>query len=532
MSRRTAGVLATVILCCLHTPAAMAATASELFADGNRLFHEDLYWAALLRYNQAAEAGMQNPLLDYNMGVAHYKARQYRRAHAAFLESSKYGPLTPISHYNLGMSAYRMGQTEEALSWLRQARDQDTRREISKLAAKAIDRIGKEEIEKTNVAVIVEKQRKERPFTNLDLRLRVGAGFDDNVYRTPDRSYTDVSDPNNPVRVDPEVQSGMFIPVNLSARYQVNSYDNEGFFASYRYGGRFYQDEALNQADEYLQEAAFGSEFRLREDNRERRAYAAFKYADHKEIYFDPDTGLERIVNGEDISDRMSFRRYGPEFWMQEKWGSLTIGARIKGQLWDYETVEAVPEWDHEFWLGGLNAQWRFSNSSLVRIWGEYYTRRYSDRPSYELDGTLPADNPGVRYDYVEYGVTARQRVTSAMWFGANAELTTREDRHVGYNNFDRLRFSVDYNLNIGQRFDLRASGIYSLFDYENAFAFNNPAAGDKELEIFEIQATLIYQLSDSFELSGEYYLRDVTSTDTRLEYGRSQFMIALRYFY
>ena len=52
---------------------ASAATAGELFADGNRLFRDDLYWAALLRYRQAGEAGMDTPLLHYNTGVAHYK---------------------------------------------------------------------------------------------------------------------------------------------------------------------------------------------------------------------------------------------------------------------------------------------------------------------------------------------------------------------------------------------------------------------------------------------------------------------------
>ena len=529
---RSALLGSAVLLLGLQAPAAMGATASELFADGNRLFHEDLYWAALLRYGQAADAGMQNPLLDYNTGVAHYKAKQYQRAFDAFLKAEQYGPLQPISAYNLGLSAYRMGNTEDALRWLRQARDQDQRRDISKLAARAIDRIDKEELVTRNTAVIVEARKAERPITNLDIRLRVGAGFDDNVYRTPATSYTDVSDPNNPVRVNPVVQSGMFIPVNVSARYQVNTFENEGFFTSYRYGGRFYQDKVLNQADEYLQELALGSEFRRKDESRERRVYAAFKVAQHKDIYFDPATGVERIVNGEDISDRMSFVRYGPEFWMQEKFGPLTIGGRVKGQLWNYETVQEVPEWDHQFWLGGLNAQWRYSESSLIRAWGEYYTRRFGQRPSYELDGSQPANNPTVRYDYVEYGIAARQRITSAMWFGLNFELTDREDRHVGYNNYSRTKYSVDYNLNVGQRFDVRATGAYSNFEYENAFAFNNPAAGDKTLEIFEVSAAVIYQLGDSFELTGEYYLRDVTSSDTRIEYGRSLFMLALRYFY
>ena len=53
---------------------ALALTANELFEDGNRLYRSDLFWAALLRYRQAGEQGMASPVLDYNMGVAHYRA--------------------------------------------------------------------------------------------------------------------------------------------------------------------------------------------------------------------------------------------------------------------------------------------------------------------------------------------------------------------------------------------------------------------------------------------------------------------------
>ena len=90
----------------------------------------------------------------------------------------------------------------------------------------------------------------------------------------------------------------MYIPVSLRAKYQVNSFENEGFFGYYRFGGRFYQDEQLNNADEYLQEIGFGSEYGNRTEDRETRVYSAFKIAQHEENYYDPDNGNERIVNG------------------------------------------------------------------------------------------------------------------------------------------------------------------------------------------------------------------------------------------
>ena len=243
-----AGVVALAIVGAA-TPA-FAATASELFEDGNRLFREDLYWAALLRYGEAADAGMNTPLLHYNTGVAHYKAQQYDRARLSLEKAASYGPLSPIAHYNLGLNAYAAGAYEEAMGWFRRAASQEDRKDIAGLARKAMSRLRETRAEEDPVIVARTVVREEYEFTNFDFQLRTGFGMDDNVFRTPAEPYVDVSDPNNPVPVVPEVQSGTFIPVNLSARDQVNALKTEGFFGSYRFGGRFYQDENLNNADE------------------------------------------------------------------------------------------------------------------------------------------------------------------------------------------------------------------------------------------------------------------------------------------
>ncbi len=304
-------------LCLAWSQTARAATASELFADGNRLFRDELYWAALLRYRQAGDAGMDTPLLHYNTGVAHFKAQQYGRARESLQKSSRYEPLRPISHYNLGLTAYADGDIDEALGWFRRARDQDDRKDISRLAQQAIAKLNRELAAVEPIELAATVRERERKLTNFELRARVGVGIDDNVYRSPATSYVDLSDPAQPV-VTPNVQEGTYVPVALHAKYQVNSLENEGFFGMYRLGGRYYVDEALKNANEYLHELGFGSEYRRREESRERRVYSAFKIAQHKETYYDPDTGLERIAGGVDISDRMSYIRYGPEFWIRE----------------------------------------------------------------------------------------------------------------------------------------------------------------------------------------------------------------------
>ncbi len=515
---------------CLGLPqSASAATASELFVDGNRLFRDDLYWAALLRYQQASDAGMDTPLLHYNSGVAHYKAQQYARARESLLAASRYAPLQAISHYNLGLNAYAQGDIDEALRWFRLARNQEQRKDISRLAQRAISKLSRELALADPIKVPASVRESERKFTNFELRARIGAGMDDNVYRSPANSYIDLANPALPL-VTPNVQSGTFVPVSLHAKYQVNSLENEGFFGLYRLGGRYFPDTALSNANEYLHEVGFGSEYRRREESRERHVYSAFKFAQHEETYYDPDTGLSRSVGGVDIGDRMSYIRYGPEFFMRETFGKLSIGGRAKGQLWNYEETLAAPEYDHEYWEIGVSTQYQFTSTSLVRLSAEYYTRRFGDRPAFELDGSQPVGNPTIRYDYTEYAVEARQRITRAMWFGVAYARTEREDRHVGYNNYFRDQYGAQLHLSFGDRFDFDATATYRIYNYENAFAFQVPAGGRKTLETASGMASATYWMTDTFSVVGEYIYRDVVSNDTRIEYARSQMLISLRW--
>ena len=102
-------------LCLAPTQQSFALTSDEIFADGNRLFRDDLYWAALLRYEQAYEAGMNSAVLHYNIGVANYRAGQHDRARAALLLAMQSPSLRVATHFNLGLNAYAAGDTDAAL---------------------------------------------------------------------------------------------------------------------------------------------------------------------------------------------------------------------------------------------------------------------------------------------------------------------------------------------------------------------------------------------------------------------------------
>jgi hypothetical protein len=201
-----------------------------------------------------------------------------------------------------------------------------------------------------------------------------------------------------------------------------------------------------------------------------------------------------------------------------------------KGQIWNYDNAAMLPQNDHEFLSGGLSAQYRFTSTSLLRVTANAYQRRFGERPSFDLDGRQPTGNPAVRYDYTEFGATARQRITRNMWFGLNYARTTRTDQHAGYNDYIRDSYGVQLSLRLSDRFRLQAAANYLIYGYDNAFAYNVAAAGRKTLDTGIAHVSASWRLSKSLSLIGEYDYYDSVSNDARIAYTRSQYVLGLRW--
>ena len=509
--------------------AAHAMTAEQYFLDGNRLFRDDLYWAALLRYSQAAEGGLDTPLLHYNTGVAHYRAMQHIRAREYLLRAVEDPTLRVAAHYNLGLNAYALGELDEALRWFRLTRDQEMNPKLQKFAVVAIARIRVQQEQPSEVEVLVEEPEDKREFTKLELRATVGYGNDSNIFRSPDRPYIDLSDRTRPVVV-PQVQSGAFVPVALLAKYQINSLPYEGFYGAYRLVGRYYPDEELENANEYLHELSVGSEYRRKQDGRERRVHGAFKVARNDEVYYDPDNGLPRSSGGVEAKDRMNYLRYGPEVSARQSGEKLSFGVRAKGELWDYEEAGELPEYDHEYFLFSAYGQFKFTSTALLRLTADYYSRRYSDRPAFDLDGQQRVGNPNIRYDYAALSLRARQRLGSNLWFGFDIRRTERTDQYVGYNNYTRDSFGFEFHWSPGGRFDLEANGTYNLYDFPNAFAFHEPTAGRKTQESVESELLASYRVTRHISIVAEAEFYERVSNDIRIQYDRTRYLIGVRW--
>jgi len=509
--------------------AAVAMSAEQYFEEGNRLFRDDLYWAALLRYRQATDEGLDTAVLHYNSGIAHYRAMQHIRARESLRRALQDPTLRIAAEYNLGLNAYALGDMEEALRWFRRVRDQNANRKLQKFAVVAISRIRDAQEKPDDFEVRVAERKKKREFSDLELRVRVSFGNDDNVFRSPDQEYVDFSDPGLPLII-PTVQSGAFMPLSMSAKYKINSLPFEGFYGAYRLAGRYYQDAELENANEYLHELSFGSEYRRKQDTREREVNSAFKVALHDEVYYDPDDGTTRNSAGVDIDDRMNYLRYGPELSLRQSHERLSIGAKFKGQLWNYEETSVVPEYDHEYFLLRLFGQYRFAKTSLLRVTAEYYSRRYGERPSFDLDGQQRIGNPNVRYDYLSLALRARQRINESMWFGFDVARDERKDKYVGYNDYTLDSYGFEFHWVPGDRFDFELNAVYRLYDYPNAFAFHNPIAGPKTHESANGSFITTFRMTRHLSLIGEARYRETTSNDTRIQYERTQYLLGVRW--
>jgi hypothetical protein len=476
------------------------------------------------------------PLLHYNTGVAHYRARQYERAREALLLALDSTELRLAAQYNLGLTEYAAGDNEAALRWLRLVRDQEQSRKLSAYATEAIARIRVEELGGVEEVVAEQAAPVEDEVAKFELYGLAGFGTDTNPYRTPSQSYIDYSRPGTPF-TSPTVQSGAYIPFEVGLKYRVNAYENEGFFGAYRLAGLTYEDVALNDADEYAHEISIGSEYRARDEerNREREIYSAFSIAQHQEFYFDPDTGSYFEVIDEDgerqsLEQRMDYVRYGPEINWRQTYSKFTFGLGFKGQIWNYEIEEAVPEYDHEYLVLTGFGQYKFTPSSLIRLALQGSMRHFGDRPAYNADGQVLPDNPDLQYDYVELELTARQRITHRMWFGLEYNYSQRTDNFVGYNDYIRDRFGANFRWRIGHRFDFSVTGSYMLYDFENAYAYNDSDQPRKTLEIIDVEGEVSFRLTEHLYIVADANFYDSASNDIRINYDRAQYALGVRW--
>ena len=196
----------------------------------------------------------------------------------------------------------------------------------------------------------------------------------------------------------------------------------------------------------------------------------------------------------------------------------------------NYDEQTLVPEYDHAYFELSLYGQYEFTESSLLRVGAKGYSRRYSDRPSFDLNGQQIIGTRDLRYDYYALELTARQRIFDSLWFGFDVERTERIDQYQGYNDYTRDSVRAEAHWSPGSRFNVNANASYYLYDYPNAFAFHNSTLARKTQETATAGIVATFRMTPRLSLIAEARYRETVSNDIRIQYARNQYSLGLRW--
>ena len=528
MKRITAAALL-IMMAALAPHPTMAQDGRTLMLEGNELFRDGLYRAALLRYREANAAGLDSPLLHYNLGVTSYKVQRYDDAEASLERAVADPRRAPFALYNLGLTARAKREELAAERWFRLALERADRRELRTLAEAGLQSV-------TVATPASSNRRTARRFvTPTDHRVGefnfialARLGQDDNVYRAPSEPYIDLAQPGQPL-VTPVVQSASFMPLDLLAEYVLfNEAGDTDFNFTYILNGDFYGSEFSN-ANEISQRFELGADVEMGR-RRNIGLESAFFVRGHQETNFDPDDGLDRDIGGVDISQRFSYGAAGIKTNFDHTIGRWTWGFDLRFERRQYDDAPPVTNYDHELYYTRAGAEYAITDSTRVKLGGRYYRRLYDERLSRDINGDLLATNPALRYRY--RGVELGMEHDFGRLFRLEFDYlrVDRMDLFAGYYDYDQHVYRLGGTFRAGRRFRLSIAAISRTYDYWAAFAFNDPAAGLKDLEDVSGELIMEYRITPRLALSAELWTDDVVSSDPRAAYTRSQSMIGIRW--
>jgi hypothetical protein len=491
-----------------------------------------VYRTALLRYREAAAAGLDTPLLHYNIGVAQFELGEFAESAAEFARAAADGTLAALASLNRGLALRAAGEHAAASDAFRMAASNADDRDLRRLAQRAAEEGTDTGMPPPRAARRVERNAEPDDMNVGEILLRAAARFgqDDNPYRTPADPYVDVADAAQP-RVTPVVRSASFMPAELHAAYALgNESGDTDFLFRYDMEGAFY-DEEFSNATEVDERVSMGADIVLGERGRRRRAVdTAFYVGSHRETNYDPDDGLARDIDGEDIADRFSYRASGIEGRFTHELGRVTWALDMRFERDEYGRAEPVANFDHDFFYTGVDIDYALGDLTTLRFGLRQYRTPYDDRPARDLTGALLDTNPAQRYDHrgVQVGVT--RQLGRAVELEADYLRLERVDEFVGYYDYTQDVLRLRARFRPAPRFDLALSALARSYDYPRAFAFHVPAAGRRELEELGLELEAEFRISQRLALVAELDSLDVTSTDARAQYVRTRSMLGVEW--
>ncbi len=498
--------------------------ADDPVAAGKQAFGAGDYLAALAAFETALREGQNSASLQFNLGVTYYKLGRHAQAEQVFLRAAEDPKLAPRAHQNLGLVHLAMGDRSGAREWFAKAAagtDDDKQRALAVSAAEALQ----------DIEVPATTDPTASRF-NVDLRIRSSLGYDDNVYLSPDEMYIDLARPSEPL-VTPDVQSGFFIPLRASGKVNYHAQPHLDLIGEYRFNGDFYIEGNLDNADRTSHILTSGAKIYFDDNDSPRDSfYGGLKVLRRIRSNYDRDTGDDRTVDGQDITDRYTYTSIGIEFQYLKHFGDFRFSLDGEFDDRDYENQIVVTEYDQKRYKIGGSVRYRFSRDTRVTLEYHYLNEDYSERPSRDLMGDVSVTNPTLQYDYHKFELQLRQRLGSDWRAYVTYYHDERQDQFAGYNDYttSEIESRLLYRGHPRLSAELRLS--YWDRNYDNAFAFNNPVVGQKMSDGLEARVLTNYQFKENLALRGEIRYWNSDSNDIRLKYDRTYASIGLEWHY
>ena len=324
------------------------------------------------------------------------------------------------------------------------------------------------------------------------------------------------------------------MPVDVLAEYTMHNEPRDTLFKfAYRLDGDFYESKYAN-ANRVSQQLEIGADIADEDDlGRQRRVLqSSFYLKVHDATNYDPDTGLDREVDGVGIPDRLAYRGAGVHVNFEHSLRRWSYGATARLEGRQYGAAAELPDYDHDLSFLKVGATYSLTRKATLGADLLRFRRAYGERLARNIDGDLLATNAVLAYDYSGIELGVNYDLSPALEIAAEYLFLERTDDFEGYFDSlqDRLLASVRYRLS--DRISLRARLRARAFYYPNAFAFNDNTNEFLDTIDRGAEVRAEFQLTPDISIWAEIAADRVKSTDPRIAYERSRTMLGMLWRY
>lgn len=363
------------------------------------------------------------------------------------------------------------------------------------------------------------------------LEVETGLGYDSNAYLSPTGPYFDAAANQ---QVDPQVHSGVFVPLDFQFELERRKKKKLNFVASYDFSADFYPGSSTENADRVTQELKAGIGLLLRRKKRHEDVLTITPYiGSHDKTYFDRDTGEAKVssVTATDLSERYSYTIRGVEAELDKEIAKFPFKIQLELAQLDYEDPSSTnfDSYDHDYMRIGADADFPINKRSKFKVSYDYYTRDYDERNDRDLDGNL-VNGTARHYTYNKAGVSLRNRIGDDWTLYLDYDFVDRRDDYLGYYDYTENAYGFRLIYRSEKKFKVKAKMHWWDRNYENAFAFYEPTEPHLTYEGAEARISGEYALDRHHGLWTEWDYRNQDSSDARYAFDRYQAMVGYRW--